>query len=69
MEGSNSTSIKLFCHVQSALAVQVQSAQANIKVRLFKLFIIYSFLLIILFKLIMTKLNNINFVTRMLLGR
>ena len=34
VEGTNSTSIKLFCHVQSALAVQVQSSQANIKVGL-----------------------------------
>ena len=30
---TNSTSIKLFCHVQSALAEQVQLSQANIKVR------------------------------------
>ena len=39
VEGSNSTSIKLFCHVQSALAVQVQSAQANIKVRMINQYI------------------------------
>ena len=31
---SNSTSIKLFTHVQSAIAKQVQSCQAKIKVRL-----------------------------------
>ena len=30
--GSSSTSIKLFCHVQSALAAQVTACQANIKV-------------------------------------
>ena len=32
MSGSNSTNIKLFCHVQSSLATQVTSSQNNIRV-------------------------------------
>ena len=32
MGGSNSTSIKLFCHVQSSLSQQVKTCQTNIRV-------------------------------------
>ena len=32
VSGSNSTNIKLFCHVQSSLASQVTNCQNNIKV-------------------------------------